>query len=97
MTIGKDIRDVTENSIAWYYKICPQYQPTRKSIQPDVSTTNASQVISEVEILILKKNYSEIRFDGKVENKAGEGFLLSTKLYNSTNGASILDPNNSKL
>ena len=41
------------------------------------------QVTSENETLILKKKSTKIRFDKKMKNKSREGFLLTTKLYNS--------------
>ena len=35
---------------------------------------------SEDEALIVNKNSTEIRFDDKMADKSGEGFLLTTKL-----------------
>ena len=42
--------------------------------------------------LILRKHFTDIRFDKKMASKAGEGFLLTTNFYNSANYASLLDP-----
>ena len=50
------------------------------------------QVTSEGDTLILKKNPTEVRFDGKMTNKYGKGFLPTTNLYKIANEASILDP-----
>ena len=50
------------------------------------------QVVSEGEALILKKNSTEIRFDKKIVNNGGEGFILTTKFYNSPNDAALLVP-----
>ena len=48
------------------------------------------QVTSEVKTLILKKNPTMIRFDDKMTKRSGEGFILTTKFYKSTNGATLL-------
>ena len=52
--------------------------------------------MSEDEALIIEKNSTEIRFDKKIVNKSGEGFLLTTNFYKRANKAAILDPNNQK-
>ena len=44
---------------------------------------------SEGETIILK-NSTEIRFDKKMANKAGEGFLPTIKFYKSANDATFL-------
>ena len=43
------------------------------------------QLTSEGEILIIKKNSTEICFDEKMENKSGRGFLPTTKFYKISN------------
>ena len=48
--------------------------------------------MSEGEILILQKNSAKICFDEKMVNKAGEWFLLTTKLYQSANDVVQLVP-----
>ena len=47
---------------------------------------------SEGEALILKRNSTKIRFDEKIANKSGEGFLLTTKFYKSANNTALLAP-----
>ena len=49
-------------------------------------------VRSEGETLLLRKNSTGIRFDKKMANKAGEGFLPTTKFYKSANNADLLAP-----
>ena len=46
---------------------------------------------SEGETPIIKKKSTEISFDKKMANKAGEGFILTTNFYKSTNDAALLD------
>ena len=46
----------------------------------------------EDKALKLKKNSTEIRFDKRMANKSGEGFLLTTKFYKSVNDTAILAP-----
>ena len=48
------------------------------------------QVTSEGEILIIKKNPTEIYFDEKMANKSGEGFLLTAKVCNIANDDALL-------
>ena len=50
------------------------------------------QVKSESETLILKKIFTEIRFDKKMANKSGKGFILTTRFYKSANDATVLYP-----
>ena len=50
------------------------------------------QVKSESETLILKKFFTEIRFDKKMANKYGKGFILTTRFYKSANNATVLYP-----
>ena len=45
---------------------------------------------SEDEALILKKILTEIRFDKKMTDKSGKGFLLTTKFFKIANYAAIL-------
>ena len=47
---------------------------------------------SEGEALILQRNSTEIRSDEKITNSGSKGLLLTTKLYQSANGAALLDP-----
>ena len=47
-------------------------------------------VTSEGGALILKKKSPKIRFDKKVANDVGKGFLLSTKFYKIANNAALL-------
>ena len=55
------------------------------------------QVKSEGDTLILKKNTTKIRFDNKMANKYGKGFVLTTRFYNSANNAALLDSKKRKL
>ena len=50
------------------------------------------QLTSDGKTLILKKNSTKIRFDEKMANTAGEGFLFTTKFYKSANDAADLAP-----
>ena len=50
------------------------------------------QLTSEDETLILKKKSTKIRFNKKMANKVGVGFLLTTKFYKSANNTNVLDP-----
>ena len=52
------------------------------------------QITSEAETLIRKKNSAEILFDGKMANKYGKIFLLTTNFYKSANYITVLDPEN---
>ena len=52
----------------------------------------ATQKGFQLTSLILKKISAEIRFDKKMVNKSGKGFLLTTKFYKSTNNSDILAP-----
>ena len=47
---------------------------------------------SEDENLIIKKFSTNIRFDKKMVNNGGKGFLLTAKFHNSANNAVILAP-----
>ena len=47
---------------------------------------------TEYEALILKKNSTKIRFDKKMANKYSEEYILTTKFYNISNYATILEP-----
>ena len=51
---------------------------------------NVFQVMSEDETLIFKKTSTGICFENKMTNNGGKVFLLSTKLYKSTNNAATL-------
>ena len=51
----------------------------------------------EDKALKLKKNSTEIRFDKRMANKSGEGFLLTTKFYKIENYGALLDPKNRKM
>ena len=50
------------------------------------------QVTPEGKTLILKKISTEICSDNKMSNKYGEGFQLTSNLYNIENDAAFLDP-----
>ena len=52
---------------------------------------------SEGEAPILKKNPTEIRFDEKLVNNGGKGFLLTTKFYKIANNTALLSPKKWKL
>ena len=52
--------------------------------------------MTEGTTLILKKNSTKIRFDAKMANKYGEGFILTTKFYKRINDAVILAPDKQK-
>ena len=54
------------------------------------------RVTSEGEAQILKKISTKIRSGEKMANKAGELFLLTTKLYKSANNANFLAPSKRK-
>ena len=54
------------------------------------------QMTPESDTLIPRKNSIEIRFDGKMANKYGEGLLLTTKFYKIANNVDILDPGKQK-
>ena len=54
------------------------------------------QLTPEDKTLILKKNSTEIRFDKKMTDEAGEGFKLTTKFYKSANEAPLFDPKKRK-
>ena len=47
---------------------------------------------SEGNTLILKKKFTNIRFHKKMVKKSGQGFLLTTKFYNSANDAALSAP-----
>ena len=48
--------------------------------------------MSEGETLILREKSTKIRLDEKMTNKAGKGFLLTTKFYKSANDATLWAP-----
>ena len=50
------------------------------------------QVTSEGDALMLRKNSNHIRFDKKMANSGGKGFLLTTNLSKGAKNASILAP-----
>ena len=52
--------------------------------------------MSEGETLILREKSTKIRLDEKMTNKAGKGFLLTTKFYKSENDAAFLAPDDQK-
>ena len=56
-----------------------------------------SQVTSEGETLILRKNAPRIHFDKKIANTGSKIFLLTTKLYKNPNDAAILDTEENNL
>ena len=64
----------------------------RKYIQHDANTTKSLQVNPGGETFMLKENSTDIRFDQKIANNGGEGYLLTTNFYKSTNDAFILAP-----
>ena len=50
------------------------------------------QVIPEGKVLIINRNPTKICLDAKMTNKSREGYILTTKLYKSKNGAALLAP-----
>ena len=47
--------------------------------------------MSEGENLILKKNSTKVCFDNNISNNGGKGFVLATKIYKSTEQATLSD------
>ena len=68
--------------------------PTTKYIQHDASITK--KIPSDIRRweFNTQEHSTKIHFDKKMANKAGEGFILTTKLYNSANDAALLAPKN---
>ena len=62
----------------------------KRSLQKGLKAT------SEGETLILKETFTEICSDEKIANYGGKGFLMTTKFYNSTNGAALFPPKKHK-
>ena len=48
--------------------------------------------MSEGEALIINKKFNRYCHGKKMLNNGSKGFLLTTKFYNSTNNADVLDP-----
>ena len=57
-----------------------------------LSQQNVFQVTSEGATLILKKFSTKIRFDKKMANNSGKGFLLNISFYKSANDIDFFSP-----
>ena len=97
MEIGMDIRNVTENSI----KLTLSDMSVIPGLHANIfsmawALQKGFQVTSECKYVILNKNSTEIRFDEKMANNGGNGFILSTNLYNIPKNVALLVPDKQK-
>ena len=63
--------------------------PIEKYICVTRALQKGFEVTSEGDTLTLKKNSPNIRFDKKVANNGGEGFLITSKFYKIENDATL--------